>query len=82
MTLKRANLIAALIADLDDDCKVTDYVAEVELVPDCVNEYSVKLSSKAGHHLYLSELFCFARELMVLGVKLHMNVESNYIKLS
>ena len=82
MTLERAKLIAALIADLNKDCVYNDYVAEVKQNASREDEYSVKLSSKASHRDRLSELFFFARDLVLLAPFVHMNCESNYIELA
>lgn len=82
MTLERAKLIAALIADLDKDCVATDYVAEVYLVPGCVNEYLVEMSSKQNHRNQLVDLICFAKSLDILATKVHTYYGPDYIELS
>lgn len=82
MTLKRAKLIAALIADLDKDCVHTDYVAKVMKNAHRENEYSVELSSMANHRNQLCDLICFARILEELAVNVHMYHNDNYIELS
>ena len=82
MTLKRAKLIAALIADLDKDCAHTDYVAEVKLIPGCVNEYSVELSSMRDYRNQLVDLICFAKSLDILATKVHTFYGPDYIELS
>lgn len=82
MTLKRAKLIAALIADLDKDCEYTDFVAEVELRPYCECDYSVKLYSKAGSKNQLCDLTLFARALDLLGTSVHLYFSSHYVELS
>ncbi len=81
MTLKRAKLIAALIADLDKDCEHTDYVAEVKPNPYEANEYSVVLSSRRPWRNQLVDLICFARSLDLLATKLQMSQENDYIEL-
>lgn len=81
MTLKRAKLIAALIADLDKDCEHTDYVAKVVKNAYRENEYSVELSSMANFRNQLCDLICFARILEVLAVKVHMSLNDNYVEL-
>lgn len=82
MTLKRAKLIAALIADLDKDCEHTDYVAEVKLRPYCECDYTVMLYSKGGYRNQLCDLTCFARTLDLLGTNVHLNFNSHYVELS
>lgn len=82
MTLKRAKLIAALIADLDKDCEYTDYVAEVGLRPYCECDYTVKLYSKAGARNQLCDLTLFAKALEILGTNVHMYFYTHYIELS
>lgn len=82
MTLKRAKLIAALIADLDKDCEFTDFVAEVQLRPYYECDYTVKLYSKGGSRNQLCDLTCFARALDLLGTSVHLNFTSHYVELS
>lgn len=82
MTLKRAKLIAALIADLDKDCEHTDYVAGVKLIPSSVDEYSVELSSMKNHRNQLVDLICFAKSLDILATKVHTYYGPDYIELS
>lgn len=82
MTLKRARLIAALIADLDNDCRHTDFVAEIKHNPFPQLGCHVVLSSKDHHRNLLVDLTCFARALEMLGTKVHMSLYSDYIELS
>lgn len=82
MTLERAKLIAALIADLDKDCVHTDYVAEVQLRPYCECDYTVKLYSKGGSRNQLCDLTCFAKTLDFLGTNVHMYNSTDYVVLS
>lgn len=82
MTLKRAKLIAALIADLDKDCEHTDYVAKVMKNAYHENEYSVELSSMANHRNQICDLTCFARILELLGTKVHIYSAANYVEIS
>lgn len=82
MTLKRAKLIAALIADLDKDCEHTDYVAEIKQNPFPELGCQVVLSSKDGHRNQLVDLTCFAKALDLLGTKVYMSLYSNYIELN
>lgn len=82
MTLKRAKLIAALIADLDKDCEHTDYVAVVKQFPYDKKEYSIVLSSMANHRNQICDLTCFARILELLGTKVHIYSAANYVELS
>lgn len=81
MNIKRAKLIAALIADLDKDCEYTDYVAEVKQNPYHENEYSVVLSSKANHRNQVCDLICFGKTLEFLGTKVNMYHHDNYVEL-
>lgn len=82
MTLKRAKLIAALIADLDKDCEHTDYVAKVMQNPNHKDVYSVELSSMANHRNQLCDLICFARTLDLLGTSVSMYHNGNYVEIS
>lgn len=82
MTLKRAKLIAALIADLDKDCEHTDYVAEIKLIPGSVDGYSVELSSMKNHRNQLTDLICFAKSLEELATKVHMYLGRDYVEIS
>lgn len=82
MTLKRAKLIAALIADLDKDCEYTDYVAEVKQNPYCQSDYSVMLYSECNSRNQLCDLTCFAKTLVLLGASVLMYNGTHYIKLS
>ena len=81
MTLKRAKLIAALIADLDKDCEYTDYVAEVTQNPYCESDYSVMLYSKSNARNQLCDLTCFARTLSLLGTNVHMYNNPLYVEI-
>lgn len=82
MTLKRAKLIAALIADLDKDCEYTDYVAEVKQFPYDKNEYSVELSSRTNKRNQLCDLIVFAKSLEELGTKVHVVYNTYCIELA
>ena len=81
MTLKRAKLIAALIADLDKDCEYTDYVAEVQLMPYYECEYSVLLYSKSGAKSQLLDLIVFASALDKLGTDVHVYLQTHSVEL-
>lgn len=81
MTLKRAKLIAALIADLEKDCEFNDYVAEVHLRPHYECEYSVLLYSKSGAKTQLLDLIVFASALDKLGVNVHVYLQTNSVEL-
>lgn len=81
MTLKRAKLIAALIADLDKDCEYTDYVAEVQLMAYHECDYSVLLYSKGGSKNQLCDLIVFASALDNLGTNVHVYLQNHCIEL-